>query len=265
MAALLIWHFIAATASLYPQELAVTPAPPPPKTSPAALAIVDRLEATITDPALLSEVRNELYAREASRALITGRRLAAAPAGCPPPPPPAYHSVFEITCHPKDSITSGCMFVDWFYFGFFLVLLIIMTIVIEMIMHKIEHTFETQDSLGHKIFNKMVRELALLGIVSFCAILIGNLPYTGRPLKSGSAWKFLMLELAHIMIFIMACVFCVVIAILYYMVRSRKHAAQHSTRTHVAHNTLLSLFTHHSGEADRARMVSYRGSTWQYL
>ena len=51
-----------------------------------------------------------------------------------------------------------------------------------------------------------------------------------------------MLELAHIMIFIMACVFCVVIAILYYMVRSRKHAHTAHRHAHVTLNTLpLSL------------------------
>ena len=77
-----------------------------------------------------------------------------------------------------------------------------------------------KDSLGSNIFHKMIRELALLGLVSFTAIMFANTPTVGNGLKAGSQWRFLMLEIAHIMIFVMALFFCIMISIIYRMVKA---------------------------------------------
>ena len=142
------------------------------KPLPAALAIVDRLEATITDPALLSRCgMSSTLGRP--RALITGRRLAAAPAGCPPPRRPR-------TTRLRDHLPSE---------GQHHLRLHVRRLVLLWLLPRAAHYYDDRDRDDHaqdrvhlrdaglvraKIFNKMVRELALLGIVSFCAILLAT-------------------------------------------------------------------------------------------
>ena len=53
--------------------------------------------------------------------------------------------------------------------------------------------------------------------------MLTNIPVTGHELKRASEWRFLMLEIAHIMIFVMAIMFCLVIFFIYLMVRSIEH------------------------------------------
>ena len=62
-----------------------------------------------------------------------------------------------------------------------------------------------------------------MGLVSFTAIIMTNTPVIGHALKVGSEWRFLMLEIAHIMIFVMAIMFCIGIFLIYRMVRSTEH------------------------------------------
>ena len=158
--------------------------------SAAALDIVSRLEA---DDTLLREVTRELAAREKPLAVASeGRRLAG-----------SFHSVFGVTCHPGQPGSDHCMFLEWRWYGLWLAVLVIVTVLIETVLHNIEHHIEEDGhSLLAHIYHKIIKELALLGLVSFTAIVLGNIPGIGHELKAGSTWRFIMLEIAHVMIFV---------------------------------------------------------------
>lgn len=81
-----------------------------------------------------------------------------------------FHSIFELTCHPGQKLGSHCAYWDWMFFGFWLVLLVVVTILVEQAMHKLEQFTKYASKLGHHIYQKMIRELALLGFVSWFAI-----------------------------------------------------------------------------------------------
>ena len=79
----------------------------------------------------------------------------------------------------------------------------------EHLIHKLKHSL-SGGSFGKLIFDKMVNELALMGIVSFVAITFSNIhPW----FRCGSSWRFLMLEITHIMVFVMAIMFCILIGL----------------------------------------------------
>lgn len=101
--------------------------------------------------------------------------------------------------------------------------------VVEHLFHSLEH--RCVGKLGKVIYQKVMRELALLGVVSFLAVILGNIGdpsrsknWIGPFLKDGSSWRFLMLELAHVMVFLMAVIYCVMIGIVYFYVRPRCRA-----------------------------------------
>ena len=129
-----------------------------------------------------------------------------------------FHSMFFLTCHPSRQ-DGGCAYWDWQFFGLWLVVLVILTIVVEHAMHALEQCTKFSSRLGHHIYQKMIRELALLGFVSWFAIVLSNAPFIGEWLKVGSAYRFLMLEFAHILVFVMAIMFCLMIGLVYLTVK----------------------------------------------
>lgn len=171
--------------------------------SAAVLDIISRYEA---DESLRADVERYL-ARGNHVEKSEGRRLA------------GFHSVFDVTCHPGES--GGCMYLEWRWYGLWLSVLVIATVVIEMVLHHLEHMVGSDgESLTNHIYHKMIKELALLGLVSFFAIIVGNTPIIGAELKAGSQWRFLMLEIAHVMVFVMALFFCLLIALIYKIVKA---------------------------------------------
>ena len=133
----------------------------------------------------------------------------------------SFHSIFFLTCNPAaDPEAAHCNYWDWQMFGCWLAVLVVITLVIEaLFFERLERAVESS-SLATHIYQKVVRELALMGLVSFTAIIMTNTPVIGHELKEGSEWRFLMLEIAHIMIFVMAIMFCVVIFLVYLLVRA---------------------------------------------
>ena len=142
-----------------------------------------------------------------------GRRLGGA----------SFHSIFFLTCNPSAEPTDAhCNYWDWQMLGMWLAVLVVVTLVIEaVVFERLEEAAESSTLATH-IYQKMVRELALLGLVSFTAIIMVN-TVIGHALKEGSEWRFLMLEIAHVMIFVMAIMFCLAIFFVYLMVRSIEH------------------------------------------
>lgn len=175
-----------------------------------ALEIVRQLEA---DPRLREAVQHQLFDQPQHQRLAVADAARRQLGG-------EFHSIFELTCHPGQPLGSGCAYWDWMFFGFWLVLLIVVTIVVEAMLHKLEIYTRHSSRLGRHILQKMIRELALLGFVSWFAILFANLQITAPWLKAGSAFRFLMLEFAHVMIFVMAIMFCFMIALVYRTIRN---------------------------------------------
>jgi hypothetical protein len=185
--------------------------------------IVQQLSA---DPQLLEEVTRHFAGNPAweggrghaeSGALVEGGRRLAGAGG-------SFHSIFFLTCNPNiaDPMDAHCNYWDWQFFGFWLAVLVVVTLLIEALLFERLEESVAGSVLAQHIYQKSVRELALMGLVSFTAIIMTNVPVTGHALKVGSEWRFLMLEIAHIMIFVMAIMFCLVIFSIYLMVRSIK-------------------------------------------
>ena len=187
----------------------------------------DFLQQLAADPQLLEEVTRRHFAGDAaweggrglaeSGALVEhGRRLAGGGS--------SFHSIFFLTCNPAaDPGPAHCNYWDWQFFGFWMAVLVVVTLLIEaLLFERLEEAVEGK-KLAQHIYQKVIRELALMGLVSFTAIMLTNIPVTGHELKRASEWRFLMLEIAHIMIFVMAIMFCLVIFFIYLMVRSIEH------------------------------------------
>ena len=187
----------------------------------------DFLQQLAADPQLLEEVTRQHFAGDpaweggrglAEPALVEGGRRLAAAAGS------SFHSIFFLTCNPAAEPTAAhCNYWDWQFFGFWLAVLVVVTIVIEVVLFERLEEAVHGSVLAHHIYQKIVRELALMGLVSFTAIIMTNTPVMGHAFKVGSEWRFLMLEIAHIMIFVMAIMFCIGIFLIYRMVRSTEH------------------------------------------
>ena len=121
----------------------------------------------------------------------------------------SFHSIFFLTCNPAADPAgpAHCNYWDWQFFGFWLAVLVVVTLLIEALLFERLEEAVGGSKLAHHIYSKIVRELALMGLVSFTAIIFTNVPVTGHALKVGSEWRFLKLEIAHIMIFVMAIMF----------------------------------------------------------
>ena len=185
------------------------------------------LQQLAADPQLLEEVTRRHFAGDPaweggrglaeSGALVEGGRRLAEGGG-------SFHSIFFLTCNPAaDPDTAHCNYWDWQFFGFWLAVLVVVTLLIEAFLFERLEEAVGGSVLAHHIYQKIVRELALMGLVSFTAIILTNVPVTGHFLKVESEWRFLMLEITHIMIFVMAIMFCLVIFFIYLMVRSTEH------------------------------------------
>ena len=186
------------------------------------------LQQLAADPQLREEVNSRQFAGDPaweggrglveSGALVEGGRRLAASSGS------SFHSIFFLTCNPAaEPMAAHCNYWDWQFFGFWLAVLVVVTIVIEVVLFERLEEAVHGNELAHHIYSKIVRELALMGLVSFTAIIMTNTPVIGHALKVGSEWRFLMLEIAHIMIFVMAIMFCIGIFLIYRMVRSTEH------------------------------------------
>ena len=147
----LCWLALAVAGRVAPSTAVqlATPAVAPGRPSAAVMAIVSQLQA---DPQLLDEVERELAVRQAELAIQSGvewlpRRLSGSGSGSGSTGGSAsgsgggcsFHSVFDLTCHPTEMPGSHCMFMDWMWFGLWLLVVVTLTILIESVFHKIEH------------------------------------------------------------------------------------------------------------------------------
>jgi tetratricopeptide (TPR) repeat protein len=93
-----------------------------------------------------------------------------------------------------------------------MLVLIALTILVEKILHRAQHAASAKP-LSKILFTKILQELALLGIVSFIVVICQNVPPLKKLLLLHNGFAFLMLELAHVMIFLMAIVYSVLIKV----------------------------------------------------
>ena len=147
----LCWLALATAGHMSTAVQLATPATTPGRPSDAVMAIVSQLQA---DPQLMNEVERELAMRRAELAIVSGfesfpRRLSSSGSGsvsgsgsssasgsgggC------SFHSVFDLTCHPGEMPGSHCMFMDWMWFGLWLLVVVTLTVLIEAVFHHIEH------------------------------------------------------------------------------------------------------------------------------
>ena len=94
--------------------------------------------------------------------------------------------------------------------GLMLLGLVIVTVVIELL---VEHLEESLGGVGKVLKEKVFKECALLGIVSFAALVSIHLPI------SMNHNIFLVFELAHVLMFAMALVFSTLVGFISYFLR----------------------------------------------
>eukprot|EP00966_Prymnesium_polylepis_P108265 2506097-Prymnesium_polylepis.2 len=89
--------------------------------------------------------------------------------GCPK----THHSIFKLTCSPFATNDEGhpCDWMDWFFLGLVLMVLILVTVLFEYGLEKLEHSLG-HHGIGPLLLQKVMKELALLGSVSFCIVLL---------------------------------------------------------------------------------------------
>ena len=77
-------------------------------------------------------------------------------------------SLFKLTCSPFAENTEACDVMDLSLLGLMLLGLVIVTVVIELL---VEHLEESLGGVGKVLKEKVFKECALLGIVSFAALV----------------------------------------------------------------------------------------------
>ena len=119
-------------------------------------------------------------------------------------------SLFKLTCSPFAENTEACDVMDLSLLGLMLLGLVIVTVVIELL---VEHLEESLGGVGKVLKEKVFKECALLGIVSFAALVSIHLPI------SMNHNIFLVFELAHVLMFAMALVFSTLVGFISYFLR----------------------------------------------
>ena len=126
--------------------------------------------------------------------------------------------MFVLTCEPghyPGPVGHRCTYFDWSWFGLMMVALVIVTILVDWVFEIAEEAAEEGGAVAEVLYQKVIKELALLGVVSFISVLLQNIPQVKRALNLHGGYAFLMFELAHVELFAMAVLFVVMVYIVY--------------------------------------------------
>jgi hypothetical protein len=103
--------------------------------------------------------------------------------------------------HPSIFAMSGAANFDGMHVATTFTILVLFTIIVEQLMERLEVIISRRESVYHELGSKIVKELMILGLVSF-AIFIGE-----QAFHLNTTEYYLPLEFSHIIIFVMALIY----------------------------------------------------------
>ena len=130
------------------------------------------------------------------------------------------HTFFALTCgvgsYPGP-LGHECTFLDWSWYGCWVCVIIGITIVLEGLLNKLKTS--SRGKLGQAIYEKILIELTMFGTVALSIVILANVPPIRAWLDLYSGFRFVMLEMADVTIFLMALIHCANLLILERIVR----------------------------------------------